>query len=151
MIDPASEEKARKKQKIDTEKVLFELYEYTIWATNQINRIYMAFPALQNWDWQNQPSPYQHLQYPQQYAPPVYPQETIQETPINQNTPTFQRRERPVMVEDEEPKKPTPKPWYKQKGIIAGIILGLLVIYLCYIFYMKSTGHSVTIPGLGKF
>jgi len=68
--------------------------------------------------------------------------------PANPNTPTFSKRIRPV---EEEPEKKVKPPWYRQKGIIFSIILGVAMLYFIYLFYMRSTGHSVTIPGIGKF
>ena len=146
----------KRKGKIDYDKVLSQLYDNQIWSINQINKILMAFPDLINWNPQCQPNPYQFLQSLQapQQSQPYYPAEPVIEPPpppINPNTPTFTKRAPSAISKVEEPEKPTKPPWYKQKGIIFGIILGILMIYFIYLFYMKSTGHTVTIPGLGKF
>jgi hypothetical protein len=85
------------------------------------------------------------------YPPQNPPYQEIERTPpepVNPNTPTFSKRVKPVV---EEAEKPKPKPWYLQKGIIATIILVIVMLYFIWVFYMKSTGHSVTIPGIGKF
>ena len=145
------EEPQEQPKKPDYQRQMFELYETTIWCVNQLNRILLAFPALQNWNPQSQPNPYQFLIDQQTYAQPVYPQNIVPaptEEPVNPNVPTFTKRTRPVVEEPEEKVKP---PWYKQKGIIFAIILGIAMCYFIYLFYMKSTGHSVTIPGIGKF
>ncbi len=156
------EEPQEQPKKIDYSKQMFELYETTIWCVNQLNRILLAFPDLQNWNPQSQPNPYQFLQniqgyqqtsqsYQQQQNPYGYSPNIASapvEEPVNPNVPTFSKRTVKPVQEEEKPEK---KPWYKQKGIIFALFLGIIVLYAVWVMYMKSTGHTVTIPGLGKF
>jgi len=130
---------AKKKVKVDYDKVLSQLYDNQIWCINQINMINTYLNGLKT---PQQSDAY----YPQpQEAPPVYA------APVNPGEPTFTKRTVPLTPVNQEPEKPPKKPWYKQKGIIFAIILVVLALYMIYLFYMKSTGHTVTIPGLGRF
>jgi hypothetical protein len=129
------------KEQPDYSRQMFELYENVIWCVNQINRLYTNYPNLMNPPQQDYYSPQQQ---PQQ---PVYQEVERTPEPVNPNVPTFSKRTKHV---EEEVEKLPAKPWYKQKGIIFASILGLAMIYFIYLFYMKSTGHSVTIPGIGK-
>ncbi len=130
----------KKKPQVDQSEALSQLYEYVIWCGNAINQLSVTVAQLQQ---QITPYPPQNPPYQEFQRTP-----TVEETPVNPNTPTFSKR---TKVIDEEPEKKVKPPWYKQKGIIFASILGLAMIYFIYLFYMKSTGHSVTIPGIGKF
>lgn len=134
--------KRKVKPQVDQSEALSQLYEYVIWCGNAINQLNVIVAQLQQGQYQYPPAqqspPYQEIAR----TPPV------EETPVNPNTPTFSKRTKPIV---EEVEKPPAKPWYKQKGIIFASILGLAMIWFIYLFYMKSTGHSVTIPGIGKF
>lgn len=147
------QEQPVKKSAIDYSKQMFELYETTIWLVNMTNKVLTAFPELVNWNPQTQPNPYQFLiqNYQQanpyvNYTPNIAPAPV--EEPVNPNVPTFTKRAKSTVEEPEKKEKP---PWYKQKGIIFSIILGIVMVYFVYLLYMKSIGHSVTIPGIGKF
>jgi hypothetical protein len=129
--------KRKVKPQVDQSEALSQLYEYVIWCGNAINQLNVIVAQLQQGQYQQQYTPYQEV-------PPV-----VEEAPVNPNTPTFSKRVKPLI--EEEPVKPLAKPWYKQKGIVFSIILGVAMIYLIYLFWMRSTGHSVTIPGVGKF
>ena len=123
------------KPQVDQSEALSQLYEYVIWCGNAINNLNVIVAQLQQG----------------QFAQPQYPpyqEPVVEEAPVNPNTPTFSKRVKPV---EEEPEKKVKPPWYKQKGIVFSIILGVAMIYLIYLFWMRSTGHSVTIPGIGKF
>ena len=123
------------KPQVDQSEALSQLYEYVIWCGNAINNLNVIVAQLQ----QGQ------LAQPQY---PPYQEPVVEEAPVNPNVPTFTKRVKPIV---EEPEKPPAKPWFKQKGIVFSIILGIAMIYFIYLLYMKSTGHSVTIPGIGKF
>jgi hypothetical protein len=123
------------KPQVDQSEALSQLYEYVIWCGNAINNLNVIVAQLQQG----------------QFAQPQYPpyqEPVVEEAPVNPNVPTFTKRVKPIV---EEPEKPPAKPWYRQKGIIFASLLGICMIYLIYLFYMRSTGHSVTIPGIGKF
>jgi hypothetical protein len=133
-------EKAKKGVKGITpelQQAMFTLYENVGWCINEINKINTYISS---------------LQAPQQ-SQPYYPVEPVEEPPlpVNPNVPTFTKRPASAISKVEEPEKTIKKPWYRQKGIIFAIILAIVVIYLVYVMYMKSTGHTITIPGLGKF
>jgi len=131
---PQPKKRAAKPQ-VDQSEALSQLYEYVIWCGNAINNLNVIVAQLQQG----------------QFAQPQYPpyqEPVVEEAPVNPNVPTFTKRVKPIV---EEPEKPPAKPWFKQKGIVFSIILGIAMIYFIYLFYMKSTGHSVTIPGIGKF
>jgi hypothetical protein len=156
--EPQEQLQPKKTTAIDYQKQMFELYETTIWLVNMTNKVLTAFPELVNWNPQTQPNPYQFLiqnyqqssqsYVQQQYSQPqnIYPAPV--EEPVNPNVPTFTKRSKPVIEEPEPKVKP---PWYKQKGIIFSIILAAIALYFVYIMIMKSQGHSITIPGIGKF
>jgi hypothetical protein len=133
---PQPKKRAAKPQ-VDQSEALSQLYEYVIWCGNAINNLNVIVAQLQQGQYQQQYTPYQEV-------PPV-----VEEAPVNPNTPTFSKRVKPLI--EEEPEKKVKPPWYKQKGIVFSIILGIAMIYLIYLFWMRSTGHSVTIPGIGKF
>ena len=131
---PQPKKRAAKPQ-VDQSEALSQLYEYVIWCGNAINNLNVIVAQLQQG----------------QFAQPQYPpyqEPVVEEAPVNPNTPTFSKRVKPV---EEEPEKKVKPPWFKQKGIVFSIILGVAMIYLIYLFWMRSTGHSVTIPGIGKF
>ena len=136
--DPQDQPQPKKrtaKPQVDQSEALSQLYEYVIWCGNAINNLNTIVAQLQQG----------------QFAQPQYPpyqEPVVEEAPVNPNTPTFSKRVKPV---EEEPEKKVKPPWYKQKGIVFSIILGVAMIYLIYLFWMRSTGHSVTIPGIGKF
>jgi hypothetical protein len=132
--------KRKVKPQVDQSEALSQLYEYVIWCGNAINQLNVTVAQLQQ---QITPYPPQNPPYQELLRTPP-----VDETPVNPNTPTFSKRVKPVV---EEAEKPKPKPWYLQKGIIATIILVIVMLYFIWVFYMKSTGHSVTIPGIGKF
>ncbi len=150
--ESTGQEQPKKAAAIDYSKQMFELYETTIWLVNMVNKVLTAFPELVNWNPQTQPNPYQFLiQNYQQANPYTYPQNIVSapvEEPVNPNVPTFSKRTVKPIQEEEKPVKP---PWYKQKGIIFSIILAGIALYFVYIMIMKSQGHSITIPGIGKF
>jgi hypothetical protein len=138
LIPPGEDKPKRKvKPQVDQSEALSQLYEYVIWCGNAINNLNTIVAQLQQGQYQQQYTPYQEV-------PPV-----VEEAPINPNTPTFSKRVKPLI--EEEPEKKVKPPWFKQKGIVFSIILGIAMIYFIYLFYMKSTGHSVSIPGIGKF
>jgi hypothetical protein len=121
------------KPQVDQSEALSQLYEYVIWCGNAINQLNVTVAQLQQ----------QITPYPPQ-NPPYQEIERIQPEPVNPNTPTFSKR---TKVIDEDPEKKVKPPWYKQKGIIFAIILALAMLYFIYLFYMKSTGHSISIGG----
>jgi len=132
---PQPKKRAAKPQ-VDQSEALSQLYEYVIWCGNAINQLNVIVAQLQQG----------------QFAQPQYPpyqEPVVEEAPVNPNVPTFTKRVKPIV--EEEPEKKIKPPWYKQKGIVFSIILGIAMIYLIYLLYMRSTGHSVTIPGIGKF
>ena len=132
---PQPKKRAAKPQ-VDQSEALSQLYEYVIWCGNAINNLNVIVAQLQQG----------------QFAQPQYPpyqEPVVEEAPVNPNTPTFSKRTKPLI--EEEPEKKIKPPWFKQKGIVFSIILGVAMIYLIYLFWMRSTGHSVTIPGIGKF
>jgi len=131
---PQPKKRAAKPQ-VDQSEALSQLYEYVIWCGNAINNLNVIVAQLQQG------------QFSQPQYPP-YQEPVVEEAPVNPNVPTFTKRVKPV---EEEPEKKVKPPWYRQKGIIFSIILGIGMIWLIYLFYMRSTGHSVTIPGIGKF
>lgn len=138
----ASSTGKKSREAIDYKKLLSEIYDNQIWCINQINAINTWIAGLQA---PQQSQPYYPVQLPQEEPPaPVVPPNAPSFTP------SFTKRTGPAQPLN-EPEKTAKKPWYKQKGIIFGIILGILMIYMIWLFYMKSTGHTVTIPGLGKF
>ncbi len=132
----------KKKPQVDQSEALSQLYEYVIWCGNAINQLNVIVAQLQQ----------QITPYPPAQQNPSY-QEIDRTPPVeaNPNTPTFSKRTKPVVEEPEQEEKPAKPPWYRQKGIIATIILVVIMLYFVWVFYMKSTGHSVSIPGLGKF
>lgn len=135
---PSATDKSKKTVKGITpelQQMLLTLYDNVAWCVNEINKINLYLNGLQ--------TPQQSQPYYPVPLPPAEPQPTGASF-----TPTFSKRTGPAQP---EPEKPAKKPWYKQKGIIFGIILGLLVLYFVYLMIMKASGHTVTIPGLGKF
>jgi len=129
------QKKRTPKEQPDYSRQMFELYENVIWCVNQINRLYTNYPQL--------------LNPPQPEYPPVQPiYQEIDRTPpepVNPNTPTFSKRVKPI---EDEPEKKVKPPWYRQKGIIFAIILVIAMAYMIYLFWMKSTGHSISIGGI---
>jgi hypothetical protein len=132
---PQPKKRAAKPQ-VDQSEALSQLYEYVIWCGNAINQLNVIVAQLQQGQYQQQYTPYQEV-------PPA-----VEEAPVNPNTPTFSKRLKPV---EEEPEKKVKPPWYKQKGIIASLFLAVLMLYFVYLFWAKSQGLTVTIPGIGKF
>jgi hypothetical protein len=140
-IEPQEQPTGKKKpvEKLDSAKIqacLFEIYETQAWLVNQVNMINTYINSLR--------VPQQQQPFYQEPDPPYVP-------PSNSSEPTFTKRPAAELKKSTEPEKPAKKPWYQQKGIIAGIILGLLALYLVYIMIMRAQGHTITIPGLGKF
>ena len=138
----ASSTGKKSREAIDYKKLLSEIYDNQIWCINQINSINTWIAGLQS---PQQSQPYYPVQLPQEEPPALV-------VPANAPsfTPSFTKRTSPVQPLN-EPKETPKKPWYKQKGIIFAIILAIVVIYLVYIMIAKSQGHTITIPGLGKF
>jgi hypothetical protein len=122
------------KPQVDQSEALSQLYEYVIWCGNAINQLNVIVAQLQQG---------QMPQYPPAEYPPY--QEVERTPPVNPNTPTFSKRVKPV---EEEPEKKVKPPWFKQKGIIFAIILVIAMMYFIYLFWMKSTGHSISIGGI---
>jgi hypothetical protein len=123
------------KPQVDQSEALSQLYEYVIWCGNAINQLNVIVAQLQQG---------QMPQYPPAEYPPY--QEVERTPPVNPNTPTFSKRTKPLI--EEEPEKKVKPPWFKQKGIIFAIILVIAMMYFIYLFWMKSTGHSISIGGI---
>jgi len=129
---PQPKKRAAKPQ-VDQSEALSQLYEYVIWCGNAINNLNVIVAQLQQG----------------QFAQPQYPpyqEPVVEEAPVNPNTPTFSKRVKPLI--EEEPEKKVKPPWYRQKGIIFAIILVIAMMYFIYLFWMKSTGHSISIGGI---
>lgn len=49
------------------------------------------------------------------------------------------------MIEQNSKYHPKPKPWYQSPAVWLAVILAIIMLYAIYLFYMKETGHTVTI------
>ena len=140
---PPKEPREAQQPQVDYQKAMLELYDNVIWCVNTLNRIVGNYPNLLN-------PPNQYQDY-QQFNPTPQPYQPEPPVTTHPDTPTFTKRNVPFQPEPVAPATPVKKPWYKQKGIIFSIILAIVMMYFIYLFIMKSTGHAIMIPGLGKF